>query len=147
MQAELTADKLLLLRLNGEFVGIMCQVNPEHLKNVVVDGKGKKVLYMKVVRALYWCIKAALAWYKLFSETLQDEGFVLNPYDRCIVNKVIDGKQCTIAWHVDDCVVTHVDKSVLGEFTKTMINKFGDMSINKTSTHDFLRIKISFTLS
>ena len=32
LQAELPDDKLLLLRLNGEFVDIMCQVNPEHIK-------------------------------------------------------------------------------------------------------------------
>ena len=33
LQAELPEENLLLLRLNNEFVDIMCTVNPEHKKN------------------------------------------------------------------------------------------------------------------
>ena len=32
LQAELPEDKFLLLRLSGDFVDIMCQINPEHKK-------------------------------------------------------------------------------------------------------------------
>jgi hypothetical protein len=41
-------------------------------------------------------------------------GFVVNPYDWCVTNKTINGKQCTILiWHVDDLKVSHVDPDVL----------------------------------
>ena len=63
LQARLPHDDLLLLRLTGEFVDIMCEINPEHKKNIIYDKKGKKILYMKVLRALYGCIEAALVWY------------------------------------------------------------------------------------
>eukprot|EP00957_Ditylum_brightwellii_P095169 7248356-Ditylum_brightwellii.AAC.1 len=33
LQAELPDEKLLLLRLTGDFVDIMCDINPEHRKN------------------------------------------------------------------------------------------------------------------
>ena len=62
----------------------------------------RKILYLKIIRALYGCIEAALAWYNLFTTILKDDGFDLNPYDKCVANKIIDGKQCTVAWHVDD---------------------------------------------
>ena len=68
---------------------------------------GKKVLYTRVLQAIYGCIESALLWYELFSTTLQDMGFQINPYDRCVANKLIDGKQCTISWYVDDNTVTH----------------------------------------
>ena len=145
LQAELPEDKLLLLRLNGEFVDVMCKVNPEHQKNIIIDKNGKKILYMKVVRALYGCIEAALAWYNLFSETLQEEGFILNAYDKCVANKTVKGAQCTIIWHVDDCVVSHADKTVLDDFTNRMMERFGKMEINTTSIHNFLGMKIKFT--
>ena len=99
---------------------------------------------MRVVRALYDCIEPALAWYKLFSETLQSEGFILNPYDTCITNKDLGGgKQCTIAWHVNDCIVTRIDQLYLNQLKTLMIEKFGEMKFLTDQTHDFLGMKIT----
>ena len=41
-------NERVLLKLVGDFVDIMCQVNPEHKKNVTYE-KGRKVLYMEVL--------------------------------------------------------------------------------------------------
>jgi len=67
---------------------------------------GKKVLYLRILKALYRCIESALLWYNLYV-VLRGMGYEINPYDRCIVNKVIDGKQCTIAWYVDANKASH----------------------------------------
>jgi len=67
------------------------------------------VLYLWLLKKLYGCVKSALLWYKLFSETLEDMGFVLNPYDACMANKIIDTGQCTIAWHMDDMKISHIE--------------------------------------
>ena len=40
-------------------------------------------------------------------------GFKINAYDKCMANKMIDGKQCTVAWHVDDNKISHVDDTVV----------------------------------
>ena len=146
LQAELPDDKLLLLRLNGEFVDIMCLVNPEHKKNVIVDKFGKKILYMRVIQALYGCIEAALQWYKMFTTVLMKDGFKLNPYDKCIPNKTIQGHQCTIAWHVDDCLASHRDQKVLDTLSQRTITSFGDMKIHTGNEHDFLGMKIRIRL-
>jgi len=42
-------------------------------------------------------------------------GFVVNAYDKCISNKGIGGRQCTILWQVDDIKVFHVDSQVVSE--------------------------------
>jgi hypothetical protein len=42
--------------------------------------------------------------------TLQGMGFELNPYDTCVGNKMIDGKQCIIVWYVDINKISHMDK-------------------------------------
>ena len=57
---------------------------------------GKRVLYMKLVRAIYGCIQSALLWYNLYVSTLKDMGFKINPYYKCKANKMINGNQCTI---------------------------------------------------
>jgi hypothetical protein len=33
---------------------------------------------------------------------LIEDGFKVNPYDWCEANKMVDRKQLTIVWHVDD---------------------------------------------
>ena len=33
--------------------------------------------------------------------------FKLNPYDGCVANKVVNGKQVTICFHVDNCKISH----------------------------------------
>ena len=89
-------DDYTLLKLEGEAVDIMCKVNKDYEQFVCFE-KGRKVLYLRLLKALYGCVKSALLWYELFSTTLKDMGFELNPYDECVANKTIDGKQCTIA--------------------------------------------------
>mmetsp|Transcript_17995 Transcript_17995/g.23319 ORF Transcript_17995/g.23319 Transcript_17995/m.23319 type:complete len:119 (+) Transcript_17995:695-1051(+) len=66
-----------------------------------------------LLRALYGCIESALLWYKLYVETLRGMGFQVNPYDRCVANKIIKGKPYTICWYVDDNKVSHEDGEVV----------------------------------
>ena len=60
------------------------------------------MIYIRLLKALYGTLKAALLFWENLSETLQEWGFNINPYDWCVANKMINGKQCTIGWHVDD---------------------------------------------
>jgi hypothetical protein len=99
-------NERVLMKLRGRFVDIMCKVNHEHSKNAIYEN-GQKVLYMEVLQAIYGCIESALRWYELYSSTLEKEGFKINPYDRCVANKTINGKQCTIVWYVDDNKISH----------------------------------------
>ena len=43
LNADIPEDKFILLNIEGEFVEIMCKVNPKHKKNVRADN-GVKVL-------------------------------------------------------------------------------------------------------
>jgi len=54
------------------------------------------VLYVRVLKAIYGMIESALRWYELFSSTLTDMGFIINPYAKCTANEIINGSQCTV---------------------------------------------------
>ena len=71
-------------------------------------------------------------------------GFELNPYDRCVANKMINGSQCTMAWYVDDNKLSHKDPKVVDEILKQMSEKFGDLSASTTrgTDHVFLGMKL-----
>ena len=47
--------KIVLLKVEGKFVEIMWYVSPE-FKEYVKYEKGRKVLYMKLIKALYICM-------------------------------------------------------------------------------------------
>ena len=64
-------------------------------------------VYVQVMRAIYGMLQAALLWYKKFRKDIESIGFQVNPYDPCVANRIIDGKQHTVTWHVDDLKVSH----------------------------------------
>ena len=53
------------MKFEGEFVDIMCEVNPEY-ENFVTYERGKKVLYVLILKAIHGMIESDLLWYYLF---------------------------------------------------------------------------------
>jgi hypothetical protein len=78
-------EDFVLSKLVGKAVNIMCQVNPKYEKFVVIEN-GKKVLNLQLLKALYGCVQSALLRYDLFTNTLVQMGFKLNPYNLCVAN-------------------------------------------------------------
>ncbi len=54
------------------------------------------MMYFKMQKALYGMLEAAQAFYKLLRKKMEDEGFVVNTYDLCVTNKVINSNQMTV---------------------------------------------------
>ena len=122
----------------------MCQVNPKYEKFVVIEN-GKKVLYLQLLKALYGCVQSALLWYDLFTNTLVQMGFKLNPYDLCVASSQIKGKQCTIAWYVDNNnKISHVDDTVVNDIIEKIEDKFGKMTVTRGKHHVVLGMDITF---
>ena len=135
-------DDYVLMRLEGEDVTLMCDVNSTYRDYVHRGKNGRKVLFLRLARALYGCVKSALLWYQLFSSTLQQMGFKLNPYDLCVANAEIKGAQCTIVWYVDDNKISHVDTAVVSDIIKRIESKFGKMTVTRGVEHEFLGMRI-----
>jgi len=75
-------------------------------------------------------------------------GFTINPEDRCVANKVINGAQCTILWHVDDLKLLHIDQSVLDQVLAKLNERFGkEQPLTKSGgkVHDYLRMRLDYT--
>ena len=137
-------DDFLVIKLQGQIVDILCEMKPEYKKFVVYEN-GKVNLYMQLMKALYGCIKSALLWYELFARELRDMGFKLNPYEKCVANKMIDGEQCTISWWVDDNCLTHLSAKVLDKIIERIELKFGKMAVTRGDKHTFLGMKLRFS--
>ena len=69
---------------------------------------GKTMIYYKLKKALYGTLEASKVAWEKSSQKLQEWGFQLNPYDECVTNTIINSKQSTILWHVDDIKTSHL---------------------------------------
>jgi hypothetical protein len=124
-------------------------VDPDKYRTYISEENGKQVLYVELQKALYGTLQAALLFWENLTEFLTNElGFEVNPYDSCVVNKVIDGKQCTILWHVDDLKLSHVKQEVLETIANKINKKYGQQTpivIHRGKVHDYLGMTIDYS--
>ena len=79
-----------------------------------------------------------------FSNYLLKWGYKLNPYDQCVVNKNLNGKQSTILWNVDNLKLSHVDTRVNEVILDKLTEKFGKLRTTRGEQHVFLGMQLIF---
>ena len=100
-----------IIKIRGVLVDMLLDIAPDVYKSYVTkDKKGVKQLVVQCQNAIYGTMVASLLYYRKFCKSLTSVGFEFNPYDPCVANKMINGKQMTICFHVDDNKLSHVDK-------------------------------------
>ena len=103
------------------------------------------MLYVRLPKALYGMLRAALIFYKKLRGDLEDMGFVINPYDPCVVNKEVDRLQMTVCWHVDDLKVSHKDEATVTAFAIKVLELYGPKNtISRGTVHDYLGMDLDF---
>jgi hypothetical protein len=137
------------MRLEGPLAELLARVDPEKYETYFVMEGGKKVLYVILQKALYSTLQAALLFWKNISTYLVEEmGFTINPYDWCVVNKIINGKQCMILWHVDNIKDSRVEQKVLDNITDQLNDKYGQetsLMVHRRTVHDYLGMVIDYS--
>ncbi len=82
-------DEDITMVLKGRLAELMVQVAPNlYRKYITVDRKGTTILYVKMQKAIR-IPRSALLFYNKLVANLESDGFVLNPYDSCVANKVV----------------------------------------------------------
>jgi hypothetical protein len=146
MQAVI--DKVVHVRFEGEIAKMLVRMDPKLYQKYVRDENGKAVLYVELLKALYGTLRASLLFWKLLSSKLILRWFKINPYDWCVANKIIDGKQCTVLWHVNDLNISHVNDEVNTDIIKKFNDEFGKESpitITRGKVHDYLGMTLDYS--
>ena len=100
--------------LRGRLAEMMVQVDPTmYRKYVTYSPNGHAMLYVRLSKALYGVLRAALLFYKRLRSDLENMGFEVNPYNPRVANKMVSRSQMTICWHVDDLKVSHKEESAI----------------------------------
>jgi len=134
-------------------VDIVCEICPGLYDNFVVYERKQeqKVLYVRMLKALYRMIIASILYYKKFRKDIESIGFEVNPFDICVANRMVNGKQHTITWHIDDFKSSHVVTKVNDEFHTWCEKKYGSEEIRHVTTvrgkqHDYLAMILDYSV-
>jgi hypothetical protein len=146
MQADMDED--VHVRFTGTTVDLLLDIDPAMYGPYVVEERGERVMYVELLKALYGTLRAArLFWEKMRSQMIDHWGFTPNQYDPCVCNKMVNGKQLTVAWYVDDIKISHMDKEVVDNFIRQLEEEFGKeapMNISRGKVHDYLGMILDF---
>jgi hypothetical protein len=106
--------------------------------------------------ALYGTMVASLLlYYRKFTKSLTQIGFEINPYDPCVANKIIEGKQMTICFHVDDCKLSHRKSKVMDKMIEWLRQEYesiffedgsGQMMVSRGKVPTYLGMILDYTI-
>ncbi len=103
-----------IIHVRGHLVDVLTKITPEvYADYVMCNHRGEKQILFQCLNALYGTMVVSLFYYRKFTNSLIKHRFKVNPYDSCIWNKMVSGKQLTICFHVNDCKLSHVTSQVL----------------------------------
>ena len=109
-------SEMAIIRLRGQIVEELMVIAPEvYGPYTTKDKRGDSCLIVQCKNAIYGTMVASLLYYRKFRASLESIGFEFNPYDPCVANKMINGRQMTICFHVDDCKTSHVESTAVGK--------------------------------
>ena len=144
---------MVYIRIRGILVDMLLKIAPDvYGPYVTTDKKGVKQLIVQCLNAIYGTMIASLLYYGKFCKTLDRHGFKPNPYDPCVWNRIVDEKQQTICFHVDDCKLSHVDSKVNDALIEELRQEYesifedgsGAMSVSRGPVHTYLGMTIDF---
>lgn len=135
--------KFVLILINKEESEILVELYPE--LDQYRDANGR--LTAEALKALYGCIESGKLWYDTLSSKLKANGYVQNPYDKCIFNKwhESEGVQSTIGIHVDDCFISCVIPGILESIVEWFREEFEDLNVTRGTVHQFTGMTLDYT--
>eukprot|EP00957_Ditylum_brightwellii_P078948 6003248-Ditylum_brightwellii.AAC.1 len=107
-------------------------------------------MYVRILKALDDMLELSLLFSKTFRTDIETIGFEINPYDICVANRSVEGKQHTVTWHADDVKSSHDDPKVNDKFHKWCERKYGSeelghVKVVRRKEHDFLAMMLDYS--
>ena len=137
------------MKIRGQLVDWLCEIDPTSYLPYVVYEQGVKTLDLLVLKVIYGMLMAGLLWYRKLRADLEATGFVFNDYNHCVANKIVKRAQQTIRFHVDDILPSHVDKQVNDNFYEWAQNKYGflkEVTHTQGKIHQYLGMTLDFSV-
>ena len=85
-------NETVITLLRGNLAKMMVRIDPSMYRKYVMYSKnGVPILYVRLSKALYGMLRSFLLIYKRIRSDLEEREFVVNPYDPCVTNNMVNG--------------------------------------------------------
>ena len=91
----------------------------------------------------------AMLFYHKLTKALLSYGYKLNPYDLCVANNMVNSKQLTVCWHVDNLKSSHINPKVNNEFLQwinDMFRQLSEVKMTRGPLHDYLGMTLDYSV-
>jgi hypothetical protein len=141
-------DGEVIMTIWGRLAELMVKSAPNiYRKYITLDANNQPILYVKLQKALYGCLRSALLFYEKLVRDLTSQGFKINQYDPCVANKLVNGEQFTLTWHVDDIKMSHKDSNEVTKVIQWLKGIYGDnMHVSRGLVHEYLGMTLDYTV-
>lgn len=145
------SDERIMMKICGPLVNMLMDIDPVTYGPYVVYEGESKVLYVKVLKALCGMLISSILFYKKLQKDLESKRFKINPYDACVANRIVHGKQQMVTWHVHNLKSSHIYPKVNDEFHQWLELKYRDPKINKVKAvrgkqHDYWAMNLDYSI-
>ena len=113
----------------------------------MTEEQGQPTLYVHITKAIYRLLVSVMLFYKKLASDLQKEGYIINLYDPCIANKIINSGQHTVSWHVENLKFSHKKSQVNNKFVKWICKKYstiGEVKVTRGKIHKYLGMMLNY---
>ena len=93
-------------------IDYLSEIDPTSYLEIFMIEKSGKVIYFKVLKALYRMMVVILLWHKKLKIDLEVIGFVFNPYYPCVKKRKKLTSQHIIGFHLDDILSTNLNTKI-----------------------------------
>jgi hypothetical protein len=138
-------DEEVIIELDQVLADVLTSVDSSKYSQYVHEHNGSSKMYLKLNKALYGCVQSARLFYNHLSNTLNSFGFVANPYDKCVFNKVINDVQCTVLIYVDDIKISSTDIESINTVVKELTRVYKKVNVNNGQLQSYLGMTIDYT--
>ena len=135
------------MKIRGKLAHLLVEIDPATYGPYLTQENGKDIIYVRILKAIYGMLQSALLFYKKLRADLEQSGFIINPYDPCVANKMVRGTPMTVVWHVDDMKISHKDKGANDSFLQWIEKRYGNIGkvkITRGKVHTYLGMKLDF---
>jgi hypothetical protein len=141
-------DKEVIMTIRGRLAELMVKAAPNiYRKYITLDANNQPILYVKLQKALYGCLRSALLFYEKLVRDPTSQGFEINQYYPCVANKLVNGEQFTLTWHVDDIKMSHKDSNEVTKVIEWPKGIYGDnMHVSRGLVHEYLGMTLDYTV-
>ena len=91
----------------GHIGGYLIEITPEVYEKYVVYKDNTKFLDVQMYMV---CYDRHFFYYKTICIDIEEIGYLVNLYDPCVAHRIVNGKQQTVTWHVDDLKSSHMEQ-------------------------------------